>query len=363
MKVALVLPYNPLEEVGGLEIGTVIHAKTLIQQGHKAVIFTEGITGTINGVSVIGFADFSKLCLALLSQSEFDVFHWMEIFPGEKEVELQGMTSGLLKSVGKKTILMVATSGNMHNRGTGYLATPLLKSTMDAYVISNPAQLAEFAESTITDRIHIIGFGVDTSVFRPVNSQEQAALRRELELPLNKTLCLFVGRFVERKRPDFLLGAWEQLSSLHDQTTLVVVGSGMDQHDSIEGKVVQLAKSTPNAIFRGITKNPEKYYQACDLLLLPSDREGQPNVLMEMMSCGNPVIGSAIPGIVELLADEVNGLTFPVNNQTVFMSHIRRLVNDPNARKTLGREARSLIASTKDVQIVTRQYLKLYGET
>lgn len=364
MKVALVLPYNPLEEVGGLEIGTVMHAKTLIRQGHKAVIFTEGITGTIDGVSVIGFPDFPKLCLFLLSHEyEFDIFHWMEIFPGEKEVELQGMTSGLLKSIGKKTILMVATSGNMRNRGTGYLTTPLLKSTMDAYIISNPEQLTEFAESAITDRIHIIGFGVDTSVFRPVNNQEQAALRRELELPLNKTLCLFIGRFVERKRPDFLLNAWEQLNSLHDQATLVVVGSGMDQHDSIEGKVVQLAKSASNAIFRGVTKNPEKYYQACDLLLLPSNREGQPNVLMEMMSCGNPVIGSAIPGITELLADEVNGLTFPVNDQAVFMSHIRRLVNDPDARKTLGREARGLIASTKDVQIVTRQYLKLYGET
>jgi len=363
MKIALIIPYNPLEEVGGLEIGTVMHAKTLIQLGHEAVIFAPGVTGTTAGISVIGFPDFPKLCLALLSHaSEFDVFHWMEIFPGEREVEIQGMTSGLLRSLNKKTILMVATSGNLRNRGTGYLVTPLLQSTMDAYVISNPDQLVEFAESDITDHVHIIGFGVDTSVFKPVNDQEQAGLRKELNLPLEKTLCLFVGRFVERKRPDFLLNAWSHASSLYDQATMVVVGSGMDQHDSIEGKIVALAKSASNVVFRGITKNPERYYQACDLLLLPSDREGQPNVLMEMMSCGNPVIGSAIPGITELLKDGVNGLTFPTNDQAAFIRQIERLVQDRDARKRLGQEARHLIAGTKDVQIVTQQYLELYGQ-
>lgn len=363
MKIALIIPYNPLEEVGGLEIGTVLHARTLIQFGHKAVIFTTGISGTIEGVSVIGVPDFPSLCMTLLScGSEYDVFHWMEIFPDKKEAEIQGMTSGLLRSTGKKTILMVATSGNLHNRGMGYLVTPLLQSTMDAYVISNPAQFTEFIESGITVNVHIIGFGVDTSVYKPVSDQERMDLRKELNLPLERTLCLFVGRFVERKRPDFLLNAWMQSSDLYNQATMVVVGSGMDQHDSIEEKVVELARSTPNVIFRGITKNPEKYYQACDLLLLPSDREGQPNVLMEMMSCGNPVIGSAIPGIMELLKDEVNGLTFPVNDQTAFINQIERLVKNFHTRRKLGQEARRLIVGTKDVQIVTRQYLELYGQ-
>jgi len=363
MKIALIIPYNPLEEIGGLEIGTVAHAKSLIQQGHEVVIFTKGLTGVVKGVTVIGFTDFSKLCLALLSnESVFDIFHWMEIFPEKKEVELQGMTSGLLKSRGKKSILMVATSGNLRDRGTGHLANLLLRSTQDAYIISNPSQFTEFAESSIINQIHLIGFGIDTLIFKPVNHQKQLALRKELGLPLNKTLCLFVGRFVERKKPDFLLNTWKLLNDLYNQTTLVVVGSGMDQHDSIEWEVVQLAKSVSNVIFCGITKNPEKYYQACDLLLLPSDREGQPNVLMEMMSCGNPVIGSAIPGIEELLINEVNGLTFPVNNQIVFMNHIRRLVNEPNTRKMFGTEARSLITRTRDIQIITHQYLHLYNK-
>lgn len=362
MNVALILPYNPLEEVGGLEIGTLMHAKALAMQGHKAVILTKGGTGSIGEIPVIGFASFPELCLALLCRApEFDIFHWMEIFPGKGEVEMQGMVSGLLRSLGKKTILMVATSGNMRNRGTGFLATPLLKTTMDAYVISNPAQITEFAESGIIDNVHIIGFGVDTSVFRPVDDREKYALRKELGLPIDKVLCLFMGRFVERKRPDFLLEAWGRLTDLHARSNLVIVGSGMDQHDSIEEKVLQLAESVPGIIFRGVTENPEKYYQACDLLLLPSDREGQPNVLMEMMSCGNPVIGSAIPGIVELLDSRINGLTFPVDNQDAFVDCIRRLVSDPDARVKLGSEARSLIARSKSIQVVTGQYLELYS--
>jgi len=363
MRIALVIPYNPLEEIGGLEIATVIHAKELIRLGHKTTIFTKGTSGMIGNVSIYGYPSFTELCFSLLYSRElFDVFHWMEIFPGPGEVELQGMVSGLLRSAGKKTILMVATSGNLSQRGAGCLATPLLKSSMDAYVVSNPDQLSEFAEYGIVENVHIIGFGVDTSLFKPVNEGEKIRLRKELNLPPDKVLCLFVGRFVERKRPDFLLRAWMSLAGLYNRTELIIVGSGMDQHDSMEEKVRQIAMSVSHVDFRDITRHPEEYYQACDLLLLPSSREGQPNVLMEMMACGNPVIGSDIAGIRELLANGVNGLLFSVNDAEGFTKAVERLVDDKTLRRQLGGKATELIRETKDVRLVTAQYTKLYGE-
>lgn len=362
MKVALVIPYNPLEEVGGLELGTLVLAVDLIKCGHEAVIISKGQSGMMDGVPIRGYSDFISLCRSLIVNSaEFDIIHWLEIFPGPGEIELQGMASGLLRAEGKKVILMVATSGNLETRGKGYLITPLLKQTMDAYVISNPAQLAEFASCGIKDNIHIIGFGVNTTeVFRPVSQGEKLALRRALNLPLNRVLCLFMGRFVARKKPDFLLKAWQSMEDVYDRAELVVVGSGMDQHDSIEENVRALASLTKHVHFRDITKNPEKYYQACDLLLLPSEREGQPNVMLEMMACGNPVVGSDIPGLREIIINGSTGMIFPENDQAAFTQAVRRLIEDQAVRLESGVQARKLIVSAKDVRVVTEQYLKLY---
>ncbi len=362
MRIALVIPYNPLEEVGGLELGTALLAADLKKCGHEVTIISKGQSGHINDVPVWGYPDFAQLCHNLITcgNRSFDIVHWLEIFPDLGEVELQGMTSGLLRAIGVKVIMMVATSGNLETRGKGYLITPLLKQTMDAYVISNPTQLIEFASCDIRDNIHIIGFGIDTNVFRPVTKEEKKALRESLGLPLDKVLCLFMGRFVARKRPDFLLRAWQSMEEVYDRAELVVVGSGMDQHDSIEENVRTLADSTKSAHFRGITKTPEQYYQACDMLLLPSEREGQPNVMMEMMACGNPVIGSDIPGLREIIAAGKNGLIFPKDNRVLFQQAMHQLIDNELLRIELGHSARELIVSVKDVRVVTEQYLQLY---
>jgi len=363
MKIALVIPYNPLEEIGGLELGTIRLANSLQDLGHVAIIVTKGQSGTHQNVTIKGYPNIAELCRHLISEQTYDVVHWLEIFPDKGEVELQGMTSCLLRSCGTKVVIMVATSGNLRTRGKGTLATPLFQNAADHYIISNPDQILEFNESGITEDVSIIGFGIDTtSVFYPLSDNQKTAMRATLDLPNNKVLCLFMGRFVERKRPDFLLQCWQTLNGIHDHAELVVVGSGMGQHDSIEKSLANLAAVTPKSHFRDITGSPEQYYQACDILLLPSSREGQPNVLMEMMSCGNPVIGSDIAGIRELLVHGRTGLSFPVGDRDSFQSAIINLVNDGDYRKLLGQAAREKIVSEKDVSKVTKQYLELYEQ-
>jgi len=365
MKVMLVIPYNPLEEVGGLELGTLRLAKDMRRCGVETIIVTKGTTGNFEGISIIGFPSLPEIGRYLINNLDiFDIVHWLEIFPDSGEVDIQAMISRLLRSFGKKVIFMVATSGNLENRGTGELTTPLIKSCADAYVISNTDQVLEFAKAGIdSNLVNIIGFGVDASnVFKPVDELEKAKLRVALGLPKDKILCLFVGRFVERKRPDFLLKAWSSLDDLYDKTELVIVGSGMQQHDSIESSVVGLAKDAKHVFFRDITDCPHEYYQACDILLLPSSREGQPNVLLEAMACGNAVIGSDIAGINELLLDKINGITFDPNNHGNFTEAIRLLVNNKDLCLKYGNVARQDIMAKKDLSIVTEQYLNLYNK-
>ena len=165
---------------------------------------------------------------------------------------------------------------------------------------------------------------------------------------------------MEGKRPDFLLTCWQAMPDIHKKAELIVVGSGMDQHDSIEASLLKLARKTPHVYFRGITPQPESYYQSCDILLLPSDREGQPNVLMEMMACGNPVIGSDIAGIRELLIHEQSGLLFAPNDSERFKAAVRTLVNNAGLRSQLGRTARGIVVKEKSQETVLNQYIQLY---
>jgi len=365
MKVCLAIPYNPLVEVGGLEIGTLYLAKNLIKNGIDAEILTIGTSGQKEGTPVMGFSSLSQLCQYLVCHyEELDVVHWLEIFPNVGEIDIQAMTSGILRSLGKKVILMVATSGNLKSRGTGELITPLIKYCFDDYVISNDDQILEFRDVGInlTGR-NAIGFGVDTmEVFKPIEVSEKIRLRNQLGLPQDKVLCLFLGRFVERKCPDFLLKSWSTLKDIYSQSELVVVGSGMQQHDSIESDIVKLAEAAEGVNFRDITDCPSQYYQACDIFLLPSSREGQPNVLLESMACSNAVIGSDIAGIRELLINGFNGLTFKTKDKKSFTDAIRLLVRNKELRLDYGRVARSMISAEKDWSVVTKKYLDLYNQ-
>lgn len=364
MKIALAIPYNPLEEVGGLELGTVRLARALQEMGNKVCVVTKGQTGQYQDIDILGFPSFPAICRFLVSgDADFDVIHWLEIFPDPGEIELQGMVSGILRSLGKTVVLMVATSGNLKTRGLGKVSTPLIQTTMDAYVISNPGQIAEFADAGITDHIYDFGMGIDTrNEFTVVSPEQVKNIRAELNLPQDAVICLYIGRFVERKRPDFLLKAWQSLSDIYDKVCLVVVGSGMGQDDSIEESVRLLVEQSKGVILRDITSMPHLYYQASDIILLPSSREGQPNVLLEAMACGKVVVGSAISGIQEMLVDGETGLSFSPDDREQFELAIRRLVSSPELRRILGLNAREKVAKEKDIHDIARRYVELYTE-
>lgn len=363
MNIGLVIPYNPLEEIGGLEIGTVRLAQALKKLGHKPIIITKGKSGTRNGIIIKGKKNIIEISNWLIKNGSLDVVQWMEIFPESEEINIQCFTSGLLRYFGKRVFLMVATSKNLERRGNGKLTKTLIKNTFDGYIISNSDQIREFKEYGITENVFPLGLGIDTeNIFYPADFTTKIELRKKLNLPIDKVLLLFVGRFVERKRADFLLNVWRHLTHIYDKASLVIVGSGMGQHDSNEEKISDMIKHCSNLVHRefGSSLNPSEYYRACDILILPSNREGQPNVLLEAMACGIPVIGSDIPGIIELLRDRKNGFIFSVNNSKELSGTIEELVENEELRVNLGKEGRKLILRTKNIEYVAKQYIKIY---
>jgi D-inositol-3-phosphate glycosyltransferase len=132
------------------------------------------------------------------------------------------------------------------------------------------------------EQVVVLRNGVDTSLFGSASKTEKRVLRERLGLPQDKTLVLFVGRFVPKKGADKLLKA------AGDDYTLVLAG----------GEPVTGFETDPRVVFLG-TVDPTRIndvYRSCDVFALPGESEIFPLVIQEAMASGLPVISSADPG-------------------------------------------------------------------
>lgn len=137
----------------------------------------------------------------------------------------------------------------------------------------------------------IVCNGVDTQVFMPANKEEHSEVR-----------LLFVSRLIERKGLQYVL---PQLKAI-ENITLTIVGDG-PYRQTLED-IVASNSLNEKVIFVGQKDKAEivPYYQNADIFILPSSKEGMPNVVLEAMACGLPIIMTPCQGSTELV-DESNG--------------------------------------------------------
>lgn len=143
------------------------------------------------------------------------------------------------------------------------------------------------------ERVRTARNGVDLDAFRPGDA---ATARAGLGLPRHARLLLGVGRLVPGKGFAAAAAALEQLPP---DVHLVLVGDGPERRAiaaaAPPGRLHLLGNRLPDAVAMA--------YRACDLLVLPSHREGWPNVVTEALASGLPVVATAVGGIPEIVGD------------------------------------------------------------
>jgi teichuronic acid biosynthesis glycosyltransferase TuaC len=170
--------------------------------------------------------------------------------------------------------------------------------------------------------VHIPCAGFDPEVFRP---RDRAAVRHALGLGPRGRLVVFVGQLVPIKGIDGLLEAWRLLSAgghLDADDRLVIIGAGRCGPDlARQADVGGLAE---RVVFAGALPQPvvAQWVGAADLLCLPSDNEGTPNVIVEALASGVPVVASRVGGVPELITPESNGLLVPPRDPPALMRAI-----------------------------------------
>jgi glycosyltransferase involved in cell wall biosynthesis len=151
--------------------------------------------------------------------------------------------------------------------------------------------------------------GVDTAMFRPGDA---AALRRELDLPTDRQVILYVGNFLPVKNPLLLISAHARLCpAIGKPYELVMIGTG-----PLAAKARKLADAggfgaNVRLVGRKSPAEVARYMQAADVLCVPSKQEGVPNVILEGFACGLRTVATRVGGIPEVLDKDCLGQLVP----------------------------------------------------
>lgn len=171
------------------------------------------------------------------------------------------------------------------------------------------------------DRVRLLRNGVDLERFHP---GEVAPARAALGLPATGTLVLGVGR-LERSKGFHLAAA--ALAGLPD-ARLVLVGDGAERHrlqrQAPGGRVILLGRLPPERVALA--------YRACDVLVLPSVREGWPNVVTEALASGLPVVATGVGGIPDILSEPIAGAVVPVGDVAALARALREVLQAAPSR-------------------------------
>ena len=155
------------------------------------------------------------------------------------------------------------------------------------------------------------------------------------------TDILYVGRLSGEKGIRDLLYAYSDLlGTTERELTLHIVGSGPEE-DDLKKQASDLGISTAVCFHGFVPRGPPlwKFYDRCDIFILPSYTEGLPRVIGEAMARGIPIITTNVGGIPELITDTKNGMLFEPGDVKGLKDTINTLLQDPGIRTSLSKEA------------------------
>jgi glycosyltransferase involved in cell wall biosynthesis len=193
------------------------------------------------------------------------------------------------------------------------------------------------------------GSGLNTNHFRP------------LPRPFNsKTIFLFMGRMLYDKGIREYAEAARLLRQQYPNAECWMLGQ-MDVANPAALPRPQLLEWVESKTIRylGSTNDVRPYLKQCDVLVLPSYREGMPRALLEAMAMGKPVITTDVPGCREAITPEC-GWLIPVRDAHALRDAMLKAAAMPaHQREAMGQKARQRARQTFDEQVVIQHYLKL----
>jgi glycosyltransferase involved in cell wall biosynthesis len=201
---------------------------------------------------------------------------------------------------------------------------------------------------------------VHNGIAWPQPATPAGRFRAELGLGPGVPLVLSVGRFHEQKDQATLLRAWRRVAVSQPDAVLALVGSG-----GLDGALRELAAALGIAgSVRFVPPRPglAEAYADADVFALSSRWEGLPYVLLEAMAHGLPVVGTAVDGVPEAVADGSTGVLVPPGEAEAFGKALESLLADPQRRHRLGEAGRLRVSGAFTLEQMVGELVAVYQE-
>ena len=219
--------------------------------------------------------------------------------------------------------------------------------------------------------------GVDTERFRPLGEKKKLEIHNELGYSPDDRIVLYVGTIRRAKGIDLLLDAWDRVLAEVPEALLVLIGPFCPLCPSVriadrefiehirpkigffvqENKIHLLQNRADRIQLLGVKSAVERYYQVAEVFAFPSRREGMPNVVMEAMSSGVPVVANDIEEITgDLIQNEREGVVVANEDTQGFAEAIIELLSHPKKRQQIARCARKKMEDN----FSPKQFVKRY---
>ncbi len=220
-----------------------------------------------------------------------------------------GFAAALLGKVSGVPVIVSARGTDVNWFPSFRLIRPMIRWTLRraAGVIAVSAALKDVMVKlgVPAEKIRVIGNGVDVGRFQPL---DRRAARRQLKLPEDGPVIVSVGALIPNKGHQFLIRALAQLAPRYPGLRAYLLGEG-SYRAKLEALVSE-AGMQERVFLVGSRPYEElhRWFSAADVSCLVSAREGWPNVLLESLACGTPVVATRVGGIPEVIVSPELGV-------------------------------------------------------
>lgn len=249
---------------------------------------------------------------------------------------------------------------NLVEKITYHLATKIYPNSkgLEKYIINN--KLAN------QNKLKVISNGssngINTLYFdaKNIKYEDIKTLKCNLQIKDSDFIFLYLGRIVKDKGINELVESF--ISLKNKNVKLILVGNYEKKIDPIEEYIHQQIIYNPNIIEVGFVSDVRPFLSLCNCLVLPSYREGFPNVVLQALSMNKPCIVTNINGCNEIIKTNYNGIIVEPKNIDQLTNAMKKISSEKEFVKSISKNCRKSVVNKFDHEIIWNDLLSEYRQ-
>jgi glycosyltransferase involved in cell wall biosynthesis len=260
---------------------------------------------------VLMFLGSIRLAMQLHRNNCFDCIDAHYVYP-------DGLAAVLIGRLIRVPVIITARGSDINLFPHFRLIEPMIRWTLThaagSVTVSQALKDTEIELGLEGDRIEVIRNGIDENRFKPLARDEARSL---LNLPRDAKIVVSVASLLPAKGLQYLIPAIGRLQSEFDDLRLYIIGEGVFR-PKLE-TLISMYQLDSKVFLVGSKSNEDLslWFSASDATCLPSSREGLPNVILESLACGTPVVATRVGGIPEIIVSEELGILTEQSTQAL----------------------------------------------